>query len=107
MQIELPFSLLTTTRSRRWPSNVRSEQLKIAYPVIGARDGIEALQLLRGQNGHAKGSHPHTWCCWIRHMPRMGGIEFLEELRCRSVAIADPVFVMTTSEAEQDRMRRL
>ena len=34
------------------------EKLKIANPVICARNGIEALQILRGQNGHEKVPSP-------------------------------------------------
>ena len=39
------------------------------------------------------------------NMPRMGGIEFLEELRLDPELSRALVFVMTTSEAEEDRMR--
>ena len=79
-------------------------QLKIVNPVIEARDGIEALQRLRGQNGYEKVPSPYLVLLDL-NMPRMGGIEFLEELRCDPSLAQAIVFVMTTSEAEQDRMR--
>jgi len=37
-------------------------------------------------------------------MPRMGGIEFLRELRADAKLKAISVFVMTTSNEEQDKM---
>ena len=79
-------------------------ELKIANPVIEARNGIEALELLRGHNGREKVSSP----CLVLldlNMPRMGGIEFLEELRRDADLHGTLVFVMTTSAAEDDRAR--
>jgi len=78
--------------------------LKIANPLIRACDGIQALDILRGANGQSKLQSPFIILLDL-NMPRMGGIEFLENLRadpdlCRSV-----VFVMTTSAAEDDRAR--
>jgi CheY-like chemotaxis protein len=78
--------------------------LKIANPVIEAHDGIEALERLRGQNGYEK---VPSRCLVLLdlNMPRMGGIEFLEELRRDPLLHRTLVFVMTTSAAEEDRMR--
>ncbi len=39
------------------------------------------------------------------NMPRMGGIEFLDELRRDPLLRRTLVFVMTTSSAEEDRVR--
>lgn len=79
-------------------------ELKIANPVIEARNGIEALDYLRGHNGREKVPSP----CLVLldlNMPRMGGIEFLEELRRDPALRGTLVFVMTTSAAEDDRTR--
>ena len=64
-------------------------ELKIANPVVEARNGIEALEHLRGENGHEKVPSP----CLVLldlNMPRMGGIEFLERAARRSVAAPHP-----------------
>ncbi len=78
--------------------------LKITNPIIEARNGIEALERLRGENGYEKVPQP----CLVLldlNMPRMGGIEFLGELRADPLLRRSLVFVMTTSSAEEDRVR--
>jgi CheY-like chemotaxis protein len=77
-------------------------QLKIANPLIVARNGIEALDILRGDNGHEKLEAPYLILLDL-NMPRMGGIEFLDELRRDPVLRRTLVFVMTTSAADEDR----
>jgi CheY-like chemotaxis protein len=77
-------------------------ELKIANPVIEAQNGIEGLQLLRGENGHTKVSEPLLILLDL-NMPRMGGLEFLEELRRDPLLCSTLVFVMTTSAAAEDR----
>lgn len=78
-------------------------ELKITNPVIEAHDGIEALQRLRGENGHEKASEPLLILLDL-NMPRMGGIEFLEQLRNDPSLRRTLVFVMTTSTAKEDRI---
>jgi CheY-like chemotaxis protein len=80
------------------------QALNITNPVIEARNGIEALERLRGNNGYDKVPRP----CMVMldlNMPRMGGLEFLEELRGDPELRPILVFVMTTSAAPEDRMR--
>ena len=80
------------------------QELKIANPIVEARNGIEALDRLRGHNGHQKIPSP----CLVLldlNMPRMGGVEFLNKLRRDEALRSTLVFVMTTSGAEDDRAR--
>jgi CheY-like chemotaxis protein len=79
-------------------------ELQITNPVIAARDGIEALERLRGENGRDKVPAPLLVLLDL-NMPRMGGLEFLEELRADPELHATLVFVMTTSAAVEDRTR--
>lgn len=69
----------------------------IANPIIRAYDGIEALELLRNN------TVPRPMVILLDlQMPRMGGIEFLKELRADEALSDLVVFVLTTSESEID-----
>jgi CheY-like chemotaxis protein len=78
--------------------------LKIGNPVIEVGDGIEALERLRGENGAEKIAPPYLILLDL-NMPRMNGIEFLTALRADRLLRRDIVFVLTTSSAEEDRIR--
>ena len=79
-------------------------QLKIANPLVVARNGLEALDMLRGLNGYQKLQAPYLVLLDLA-MPRMDGLEFLDELRSDPVLRRTLVFVMTTSMADEDRER--
>lgn len=80
------------------------KDLKIANPIIRARDGLEALEIMRGQ--HADISIPQPYIIILDlNMPRMGGLEFLDVMRKDAALMRSVVFVMTTSAAEEDRIR--
>jgi CheY-like chemotaxis protein len=77
---------------------------RIGNPITVARDGIEALEILRGENGRAKLAKPHLILLDI-NMPRMNGLEFLEALRADEALKMAIVFIITTSKAEEDKAR--
>ncbi len=77
---------------------------RIGNPITVARDGIEALELLRGENGRPKLPKPHLVLLDL-NMPRMNGIEFLEQLRQDEDLKSTLVFMITTSKAEEDKQR--
>jgi CheY-like chemotaxis protein len=78
------------------------KDLRIANPLVIAKDGVDALDLLRGTNGCGKLMAPHLVMLDL-NMPRMGGIEFLEVLRSDPALSKTIVFVLTTSDAPEDR----
>ena len=77
---------------------------KIANPVSFAHDGLEALEMLRGTNGRPRLPRPFLILLDI-NMPRMDGIEFLKELRKDEDLKKSIVFIMTTSGADEDKVR--
>jgi len=77
------------------------KKLKIANPLVRAKDGVEALDILRGENGQEKLNHPFLILLDL-NMPRMGGLEFLDEIRNDEDLKTAVVFVMTTSSDEKD-----
>lgn len=85
--------------------NVERELKKIGleHPVFAARNGREALNMLRGEGVEKISPAPSVILLDI-NMPRMNGLEFLEELRRDPEFSHIPVFIMTTSNEETDRL---
>ena len=86
--------------------NVERElkKINVNLPMFVARNGREALNMLKGENGAQKISPLPSVVLLDINMPRMNGIEFLEAVR------ADPglrnlnIFITTTSHEESDRL---
>jgi CheY-like chemotaxis protein len=77
---------------------------KIANPITFAHDGIDALEMLRGTNGRERLPRPYLILLDL-NMPRMDGIEFLTELRKDEDLKKSIVFIMTTSSADEDKVK--
>ena len=74
----------------------------IANPLHVASDGVAALRMLHGEDQ----STIEQPCVILLdlNLPRMNGIEFLDELR-RDAQLKDSVvFVLTTSNSDYDRL---
>ena len=76
---------------------------KIANPIAFAHDGIDALDMLRGTNGRTRLPRPFIVLLDL-NMPRMDGMEFLNELRKDEELKKSVVFIMTTSNADEDKV---
>jgi CheY-like chemotaxis protein len=86
--------------------NVQRElrRQNINVPLLHARNGREALKMLRGEDGETKIAKPSVVMLDI-NMPRMNGLELLEKLRSDPEFVNLNVFVMTTSDLESDRLK--
>lgn len=73
-----------------------------ATELIRAKDGVEALEHMRGENGKQALNKPYVLLLDL-NMPRMNGIELLAELRDDPKLEDNVVFVLTTSAAEADQ----
>lgn len=78
--------------------------LGIANPVRNAHDGVEALEILRGEGGREPLASPFIVLLDL-NMPKMDGLSFLEELRSDPRLRSAVVFVLTTSKADEDKCR--
>lgn len=73
------------------------QKLKLLNPTYRAKDGLEAIDLLRS------GQIPSPYIILLDlNMPRMNGLEFLEELRSDPALTQSVVFVLTTSKSDED-----
>lgn len=76
----------------------------VDFPITLARDGIEALEILRSTHPHLSIEKPYLVLLDL-NMPRMNGFEFLHEVRSDKNLHSSIIFVLTTSNAESDRIR--
>ncbi len=86
--------------------NVQRELRKnnVAVPLHIARNGREALDMLRGQAGQEKIEQPSVVILDI-NMPRMNGLELLDQLRSDPEFVGLNVFITTTSDLETERLK--
>ena len=75
----------------------------VSNPLHIARTGIEALHMLRGEEGHAQISPPPALVLLDLNLPKMSGIEFLRELRADPVLKNLRIIVLTSSNEPKDR----
>lgn len=76
----------------------------VDFPVTLARDGIEALEILRKTHPDLSIEKPYIILLDL-NMPRMNGFEFLQEIRNDNQLRDSVVFVLTTSDFDADRTR--
>jgi two-component system response regulator len=74
-------------------------QNKIGNPLVVARDGAEALELLLGANGHSV--NPALILLDLQ-LPKVDGLTVLQRIRADARTKLTPVVVLTSSKAEQD-----
>lgn len=77
------------------------KQCKVDYPLFRAKDGLEALSMLRGEGKYPAISKPYLIILDI-NMPRMNGFDFLEKIRNDKDLKTSIVFMHTSSKLEND-----
>ena len=85
--------------------NVERElkKINVNLPLHTARNGREALAMLRGEGVPRIFPLPRVVMLDI-NMPKMNGIEFLTEIRQDPILKDLNVFIMTTSNEDTDRL---
>lgn len=73
----------------------------VSNPLLVANNGIDALDILRSDDLEVQ--RPKVILLDL-NMPKMGGIEFLKEVRKDPELHSISVFVMTTSNEEKDKV---
>jgi CheY-like chemotaxis protein len=76
----------------------------ITNPLVRARDGIEALELLRGSEGRSALPPPYLLLVDLR-LPRMDGLELIRTIRADERLSRTVIFVLTTSDREKDKFQ--
>ncbi|OUR95926.1 two-component system response regulator [Gammaproteobacteria bacterium 42_54_T18] len=79
------------------------KKLKVANNLVRAKDGVDALEYLRGENGKDKIAKPFMVLLDL-NMPRMNGIELLQTMRMDDELKDSIVFVLTTSATDKDKV---
>ena len=78
------------------------KKIDVSNPLYVARTGVEALAMLRGDGVPAIEPAPSLILLDL-NLPKMGGIEFLRELRADPVLRSLHVIVLTSSNEPRDR----
>lgn len=106
MDSSRPLNILLVEDDELDVMNVRRAFKKnnITNPLFVAGNGIEALEMLRGRADGAAVPHTRRLVLLDLNMPKMGGIEFLHELRKDPQLSHTTVIVLTTSDEERDKV---
>ena len=80
------------------------EEARIANHLHVARDGVEALEFLRREQGFTGAPTPDVILLDV-NMPRMNGLELLAVLKADPALRRIPTIMLTTSRAEEDIWR--
>ncbi len=74
------------------------------YKLYHAKNGLMALDMLRGTNGYEKITPRPSIILLDLNMPQMNGHEFLKALRSDEELTPISVYVMSTSNDDRDRI---
>jgi CheY-like chemotaxis protein len=82
------------------------EQCQLANAVVVVRDGAEALDYLRGRGAYAqRNSREPAVVLLDLKLPKVDGLEVLEQIKGDPVLRHTPVVMLTSSREERDLVR--
>lgn len=79
------------------------KKLGLSNPVTVAKDGVEGWEILKGLDGQTPLPRPNLLVIDI-NMPRMNGPELVERIREDAALHDSIVFMLTTSNDEEDKI---
>ncbi len=79
-------------------------QNRVQNEVHRVRDGAEALSFLRREGAYSKAVAPDVILLDLK-LPKIDGLEVLEQIKADERLAVIPVVMMTTSNTESDRVR--
>ncbi len=80
------------------------KKAKISNPLYVAGNGLEGLEMLRSHDEQPTVPDTRRLILLDLNMPKMNGLEFLQELRNDEELKRTPVIVLTTSDEDRDRI---
>ncbi len=81
------------------------KKYKITNPLYIAGNGLEALAMLKLEDGQSPVVPEHRRLILLDlNMPKMNGLEFLHKIRQDEKLKSTPVIVLTTSDEDKDRI---
>ncbi|MFT6814963.1 MAG: CheY-like chemotaxis protein [Sphingobacteriales bacterium] len=83
-------------------AQVSFKNLEIKNPIVTAKNGEEAMDMLKGRNGFQKITPVPKLILLDLNMPKMNGFTFLKELRSDSEFMATIIYVVTSSKNDND-----
>ncbi len=81
------------------------EKAMIINPIVRVSDGVEALDYLFARAKYAGRVVPPAVVLLDLKLPRIGGLEVLQQIRASAVTQYLPVVILTSSDEDQDRLQ--
>jgi two-component system response regulator len=81
------------------------EKAMIINPIVRVSDGVEALDYLFARAKYAGRAVPPAVVLLDLKLPRIGGLEVLQQIRASAVTQYLPVVILTSSDEDQDRLQ--
>jgi len=77
------------------------KETQLPHDLLVARDGEEAMQILRREGSHSQAARPDLVLLDL-NLPRKHGREVLAEVKSDPLLKSIPVLILSTSKAERD-----